>query len=267
MFPLRDSERPDRPPLVNWLLVLGNAAVFVYMVAALRDPDAQQAFAERHGLIPANVRLGFAHPRLLLEAPLPFLREAVVPFFTAMFVHGGWAHLIGNLWFLVVFGDNVEGRLGRGRYLAFYLLSGIVASALHVALLPDRQVVGETWLGTLLVGRNPSLDAPMIGASGAIAGVLGAYLVLFPHAHVLTFLPPFFLFQMPAFLFLGLWFVLQFMAAQSERLAPSVGVGVAYWAHIGGFLAGLALGLLARSISPRRRTVQFEHRWRDGGRA
>ncbi len=243
--------------MVNWLLVLANLAVFAYMVAVLPDADAQQKFAERFGLVPSEVRQAFRNPRLFLDTPWHAVRAGVLPFFTAMFLHGGWAHLLGNLWFLIIFGDNVEGRLGRRRYLAFYLLCGIVASALHVVSIPAKGVVGQTWFGTLLVGRNPSLDAPMVGASGAIAGVLGAYVVMFPRSRVLTMIPPFFFFEVPAFLFLGFWFVVQFFTARSETMTPSIGVGVAYWAHVGGFVAGLLLALLV----PRPRRVVVE-RWR-----
>jgi len=244
MFPLRDSPRPERSAVVTWLLVLANVAVFAYLALALPDAAAQQEFAERFGLVPARVRLAFGHPRLFLDAPWPAVRDSVLPFLTAMFLHGGVLHLFGNVWFLHVFGDNVEGRLGARRFLVFYLVCGVVASALHIVSIPPTGVA-QDWRGAFVVGRNVALDVPMVGASGAIAGVLGAYVVMFPRSRVLTFLPPIFLVELPAFLFLGVWFALQFFAARSMSFTGSIGVGVAYWAHVGGFVAGVVLGLLA----------------------
>jgi membrane associated rhomboid family serine protease len=244
MFPLRDSAKPERAPVVNWLLVLANAAVFLYLAYALPDLESQQGFAERFGLVPARVRHAFRHPGLLLDTPWQFLREGVFPFFTAMFLHGGVAHLVSNLWFLMIFGDNVEGRLGHQRYLGFYLLCGVLASVLHIVSIPPAGVTQDL-RGYFVVSRNVALDVPMVGASGAIAGVLGAYVVFFPRSRVLTFLPPFFLFEVRALLYLGFWFLWQFVSARHESLMTKGGVGVAYWAHVGGFFAGLLLALFA----------------------
>ncbi|MBL8841542.1 MAG: rhomboid family intramembrane serine protease [Planctomycetes bacterium] len=252
MFPLRDHPPALRTPWVNYLLLAANVAVFAWMATGLRDAEAQQRFVERYGLVPATARFGLAHPQLLLETPWQWLRDVAAPFFTCMFLHGGLAHLAGNVWFLFVFGDNVEGRLGHARYLAFYLLCGLVASLLHVYMLPELAAV-EGWGGIWHVEPNLALDAPMVGASGAIAGVLGAYLVHFPRARILTFVPPLFLLELPALLFLGGWFVLQFFAARVELASGGMGVGVAYWAHVGGFAMGVAIALARRVAGAERR--------------
>jgi|SoiMethySBSTD1v2_1073268.scaffolds.fasta_scaffold248008_2 membrane associated rhomboid family serine protease len=254
MLPLRDSVRPERTPFFNWLILFANVGVFLYMALVLKDPQSQQDFAERFGLVPGRVIYAFSHPRIFLDAPWPAVREAVLPFFTHVFVHGGLAHLIGNMWFLLIFGDNVEGRLGHKNYLAFYFVCGIVAAGLHIA---------SSHAGALGVlagdsgGGRAVLDAPMVGASGAIAGVLGGYVVMFPRSRVLTIVPPIFVFEISAWVFLGLWFVGQFLLARMTA-EPGAGVSVAYWAHVGGFAAGLLLGLLA----PRRPRDAAPARWR-----
>jgi len=147
-----------------------------------------------------------------------------------MFLHGGWLHLFGNMLYLWIFGDNVEDRLGHLRYLIFYLLSGIGASFVHI------------WL-------NPSSRLPTIGASGAIAGVMGAYFTLYPRARVITLLPFFFFFylvEIPAFFFLGFWFILQFVSGSTALLTRLPHGGIAWWAHVGGFLFGATLNFLFR---------------------
>jgi len=249
MFPLKDNVPAGRTPYVNWLLLVISLVVFA-AVWGLEGEEAQ-LFALRWGLVPSRVLFGFSHLELLLDAPGPWLREVLVPFVSSMFVHGGLGHLAGNLWFLLVFGDNVEGRLGHVRYLAFYLACGVIAALLHVWMIPAEAVVMGPG-GSAVVAANPVLDVPMVGASGAIAGVLGAYLVACPRARVLTFLPPIFLFEVPALLFLGLWFVIQFFSARSQAMSGSLGVGVAYWAHVGGFLAG---ALAATLLGLRRRAA------------
>ena len=252
MFPLRDSVKPERAPAFNWLLVLANAAVFLYMVSVLPDVQAQQAFVERWGLVPAVARSAFAHPSLLFEVPGPFLREGIAPFFTHMFLHGGLLHVVGTLWFLIVFGDNVEGRLGHAKYLVFYVACGLIAAMLHIALVP-------TGVGGVPIAPD---RLPMVGASGAIAGVLGAYVVMFPRARIHTWLF-FFFFEVSAFVFLAFWFAMQFWSMNKSATSPSGEVAphslVAYWAHIGGFLAGVLFGLLAPRPPSRDRVL-----WRSG---
>ena len=212
MIPLKDDNPTRTVPFVNYALIAGCVLVFFWQLSL---GERIQAAIYAYGLIP-DVLLG--------DARLP-PELAVVPawmtVFTSMFLHGGWMHLIGNMLYLWIFADNVEDRLGHGRFVVFYALCG-VAAALAQAL-PD-----------------PGSQVPMVGASGAISGVLGAYLLMFPRAHVLVLLPLGFLTQLvrlPALLVLGLWFVMQLL---SEMFAAT-GAGVAFRAHIGGFVAGLLL--------------------------
>jgi membrane associated rhomboid family serine protease len=185
--------------------------------------------------VPAAV---FAWP----ETHLP-LSTVAIPFFTSMFLHGGWLHLIGNMWYLWIFGDNIEDRLGHFTYLIFYMLCGLGAGIVHTIL-------------------NYNVTVPSIGASGAIAGVLGAYVVSYPNARVSTLVPIFIFIQIieiPAVIVLGFWFVLQFFyGAASLASATANTGGVAWWAHVGGFLIGMILvGLCPRKDRPR-----YEYSWR-----
>jgi membrane associated rhomboid family serine protease len=221
MFPIRDNIHPRRTPVVTWALIALNVAVFAWQVSLGAD------------LEPTVMRLALVPTRLLgaLAGQAPVLPQ-VGTVFTSMFLHGDILHLLGNMWFLWIFGDNVEDRFGRLGYLAFYFACGAVAAAAQVRMAPDS-------------------DLPMIGASGAIAGVLGAYLRFYPSARVLTLVPIFFFVQfieVPAVVFLGLWFLLQFV---SNALGDS---GVAWWAHIAGFAAGIAFSFLVRgAAAPQRR--------------
>ncbi len=211
MIPLRDDTPSSSPPIVTVALILACAAVFLYMFYGIGSQAALERFILAYGAVPAEL---LSPGRLSSEGPT---------LLTAMFLHGGWAHLIGNMLFLWIFGDNVEDLMGHGGFLLFYLLAGVIATGAHVVL-------------------NSSSAAPLIGASGAIAGVLGAYLVLFPRARILS-LVPFGLFSrlvaVPAVLFLPLWFVLQFVYGVVS-LAGDV-TTVAWWAHVGGFVAGILL--------------------------
>ena len=212
MIPLRDDNPTRTVPFVNYALIAGCVLVFLWEVSL--GPHAQAAILS-YGLIP-DVLLGDA--RL---APELAVVPAWLTVFTSMFLHGGWMHLIGNMLYLWIFADNVEDRLGHGRFVVFYALCGIAAALAQALPDPDSQV-------------------PMVGASGAISGVLGAYLLMFPRAHVLVLLPlgPLSqLVRLPALLVLGLWFAMQLL---SEMFAAE-GAGVAFRAHIGGFVAGLLL--------------------------
>jgi membrane associated rhomboid family serine protease len=184
--------------------------------------DAVNDFLYSYAVIPYRFR------HLFLSHPL----ELVTPLF-AMFLHGGWLHIIGNMLYLYIFGDNVEDILGHGRFLAFYIMCGVVSFLAQIFLLPNSMI-------------------PNLGASGAIAGVLGAYILLFPRARVVTLLPIFIFFtvvEIPAFVFLGIWFLIQFASgALSLGSTSALGGGVAWWAHIGGFLAGM---LFLRLFAPR----------------
>jgi membrane associated rhomboid family serine protease len=217
MIPLYDTIRSSRFPLVNWTLIGLNFLVFFYELSL--SASALDRLTRVWGLVPSNL---MAHPG-----------TAWVTIFTAMFLHGGWLHILSNMWVLYIFGDNVEDRLGGGRYLVFYLLSGIAAALLQSLVLAGSSV-------------------PMIGASGAIAGVLGAYLISFPGARVASIVPIFFIFtivEIPATIFLLFWFVLQLFSG-ALTLQGSSGSGVAWWAHVGGFVFGmLAVNFFAQRRS------------------
>lgn len=221
MFPLRDTIRSRSFPWVNWGLILANVLVFLFQSSL--TPAAAERLLYAFGLVPA---------RLTLLNPLPW-----ATLLTSMFLHGGWFHLISNLWTLYIFGDNVEDRLGSGTYLVFYLAAGATAGLAHALFAAGSAI-------------------PTIGASGAVAGVLGAYFVLFPHGRVITFVPWFFLpwlVEVPAFVFLGIWFVSQLSSGLLELGAAASFSGIAWWAHIGGFAFGLLLGFPFRR--PRRPEV------------
>lgn len=210
MLPLRDTLRARRFPVVNYALIGVN--VLVFLLEAGMGPAPFRLFLTRFGLVPA---------RLSLSQPFSYLT-----LLTSIFLHGSWFHLISNMWTLFIFGDNVEDRMGRLRYPLFYLLAGVVAGLTHALLVPQATV-------------------PTVGASGAIAGVLGAYFLLFPQGRVLTLVPilllPWFI-EIPAFIYLGVWFLSQLSSGLMSlgRLGGSFS-GIAWWAHIGGFVAGLFL--------------------------
>lgn len=227
MFPLRDENRSRTTPYVTRGIIALNVAVFLYELwlgPGLRD------FIYDWALVPARLTMAVRYGGESPIAPLSTL-------LSAMFMHGGWMHLIGNMWYLWIFGDNVEDRLGHLRFLVFYLAMGLVSGLAHFA-------------------SDPAALSPTLGASGAIAGVLGAYLSEFPRARVLTLVPLFPFFQvlaLPALVVLGLWFVFQaFSGAMSLGAAAGTG-GIAWWAHIGGFVAGFVTLRLARLFGPRRR--------------
>ena len=243
MIPLRDENPVRRFPLVTRTLVAVNALLFLLAAA-----EGLERVAYEYGAIPAFL----VTPSLRDESTVEVVQEVgstdiygkevsrklsvrvdvpeqsvppILTLLTSMFLHAGLLHLVGNMWFLWIFGDNVEDILGRGRFLVFYLACGIAASLTHVFL-------------------NPNSITPMIGASGAISGLMGAYMRRFPMARVVTLIPIFLFFQIvriPAFVFLGVWLLLQLLSAGSQ-------VGIAWFAHIGGFLAGFVLiGFMTRS--------------------
>jgi len=211
MLPIQDEIRAHRFPFVNYSLIALNIIVFILELMA--GPNLETALYEI-ALIPANLTAGFDLGDL----------KAI---FTSMFLHAGLSHLLGNMLYLWIFGDNVEDRLGHFWYLVFYLAGGIVAAFAHVAL-------------------NPNSVIPTVGASGAIAAVLGAYLILFPQVKVLTFVPIGFFLRLtllPASLLLGFWFVLQLFNGLLTLGLADMG-GTAFWAHIGGFVFGVLIGWL-----------------------
>jgi rhomboid family protein len=216
MLPIKDDQPRFSTPYVNWFLIVLN--LLIYFFQATLDPRSYELFARQFGVVPAHLAL------FLQGSPRYTLAQVLLPFLTSMFVHGSWMHVIGNMWFLYIFGDNVEDYLGHFKYLVFYLLSGLIAMTLQVAIYPNSTV-------------------PTVGASGAIAGVLGAYFILYPRARVLTWFFVF-LFYIPAWVMLGYWFVLQFLAGAATlsmaNATRDVG-GVAVWAHVGGFVAGVVM--------------------------
>jgi hypothetical protein len=225
MIPLRDINRSSSVPVVTIALIVINTAVFLYEISL---GPALRPFMAAYGLVPAHVTLGLRYGETGIA-------ESIAPFLTCMFLHGGWWHLIGNMWFLWIFGDNVEDTLGSVRFLLFYLLCGLVAGAVQYL-------------------AQPASALPTVGASGAIAGVLGAYALLFPGARILTLVPIVFVLQVievPSVVMLGIWFLMQVLNGSVATLG-AVTAGVAWWAHIGGFLAGLGLVLALR---PRRTRI------------
>ena len=220
MIPLRDVIPSRTTPVVTVTILVVNVVAFLYEISL--GPLRLDAFLTTYGMVPA----AFAWSDVL----------------TSMFLHGGWLHLIGNMLSLWIFGDNVEDRLGHGRFVLFYLLCGTLAALAHF------------WV-------DPHSPVPTIGASGAIAGVMGGYLVLYPHSRIITLLPIFIFIQIvevPAVIFLGLWFLLQLVSGVGSQLAAATGEaagGIAFWAHVGGFAVGaLLVTLMAR---PERADIEW----------
>jgi membrane associated rhomboid family serine protease len=219
MIPLRDNAPRLSFPIVTLALIAINILVFFYQVTL--SPYNLNSFVMQNGVVPAHVTQ-FLNGRASLE-------YALAPFIISMFLHGGWLHLIGNMWFLWIFGDNVESAFGSFAYLVFYLTCGISASFVQFAAEPLSRV-------------------PTIGASGAIAGVMGAYLFLYPRARVLTLIPFIFYFTMeiPAYVMLVYWFVIQFFSGVTSLGMSHTSGGVAFWAHVGGFIVGMILTIFFR---------------------
>ena len=227
MFPIRNTVPTRFPPTLTWLLIAANSAVFLYQLSL--TPTQQEWFLTTFALIPAR----FFPPYVTgHHAPGLF---AYVSFFTNMFLHGGWLHLILNMWTLWLFGPPIEDRLGSGRYVIFYLVCGLLASISHAVFNADSAV-------------------PALGASGAIAGVLGCYVRLLPYSRIIVLVPILFLplfFEVYAIVFVGLWFAIQVFEGAAQLLTSPTGGGIAWWAHIGGFSAGLAFGTFL-ALSKRR---------------
>jgi membrane associated rhomboid family serine protease len=242
VLPLADNLPRRGLAPVTWGLVAVNAVVFL-LVASLPEQEIE-GFFQRFGVVPARFHPAWPYTR----GPLGL---AVLPLFTSQFLHAGWLHVIVNMWTLAIFGRAVEGRMGGARFLVFYLLCGVLSGVAHVY-------------------ANPLSGVPAVGASGAIAGVMGGYLALFPRARLVMVFPIFFypLFvPISAVLYILYWFFLQLYSGTLALANPGAAGGVAWWAHVGGFLAGL---LLVAFFTPpkRRRRVAYEvwdparHRWR-----
>ncbi len=220
MIPLKDEIKTRRVPVVNYALMLINVAVFVYQFV---NSAQMEAIVSQYALIPANLTTALTVDNLR-------------PVLTSMFMHAGWVHLLGNMLYLWIFGDNVEDRLGHLGYLNFYLAGGFVAAIVHV-LFNQQSVI------------------PTVGASGAVAAVLGAYLVFYPKARVYTFIPIGFwarLRMLPAAVVLGLWFLLQLFSGFATLDVGSDVGGTAFWAHIGGFVFGVIVGFLFKPKEKRK---------------
>lgn len=224
MIPIRDEIPTRRVPIVNYLLIAANVLVFILMWLV---GSAQESVVYQFAMIPANYQDGVD-------------LGDVADLFISMFMHAGLAHIGGNMLYLWIFGDNVEDQLGSGRYLIFYLVGGLIASFTHLL-------------------TNPGSQIPTVGASGAIASVLGAYLVLFPYSRIVTAIAFGFFIRLtmiPAVIVLGLWFVLQLFSGVLSMGGPDVG-GVAFWAHAGGFVAGVVMAKLLGSGAGQERAVPW----------
>lgn len=218
MFPIRDNIPAKHFPFINLSLIVVNVLCFGYQLTLGSNLPV---FFMEYGFVPAKLLGTFGKDHQQSELPV------IVTVFTSMFLHGNLMHLISNMWMLWIFGDNVEDRMGHGRFIVFYLLCGVAAVVLQTLV----------W---------PGSSTPMIGASGAISGVLGAYFLLYPKARILTLIPVFIFFyfvEIPAFFYLGFWFFMQFIQGSVQWLAVSTAAkgGIAWWAHIGGFAAGFVL--------------------------
>src|SRR5512139_2656019 len=219
MIPIRDAARSQTFPVVNVLLIALNVLAFLWQLS--QGQRLEEAFF-LYGIVPAR----YSDPSIAAHFTA---FQQTLPFFTTMFLHGGFLHILGNMWFLYIFGDNIEDRLGHLRYLIFYLLCGIAAGLVHLV-------------------TNWNSKIPTVGASGAISGVMGAYLILYPRSRILTLIPILFFFQfveLPAYIFLGFWILMQLFSA---GLTPRNVGGIAFWAHIGGFFAGLVFVKLLDTI-------------------
>jgi rhomboid family protein len=228
MIPLKDMTPRRSFPVVTLLLIIANVVVFLYQISL--PQAAADTFVKTYALTPSHIKLALEGHRYT-----PF--EAFLSLFTCMFLHGGFLHIIGNMWFLWIFGDNVEDQLGPFGYLLFYITCGLGSGITQVAF---------SW----------GSKVPSLGASGAISGVLGAYIVFFPRSRILTLVPLliiFFTVRIPAVIFIGLWFVMNFLSGVSSLGSLNAG-GVAWWAHVGGFLLGVLIAGFVKLVSTGRRT-------------
>ncbi len=243
MIPLRDENPSYSVPLITIGIVLLNAVIFLFQISL--SPEVLMLLYQGAGAIPARFSSTFEPP---MEAQfMPTWATA----FSSMFLHGGFLHLVGNMWFLWLFGDNVEDRIGKIRFVIFYLLCGVAALTVQVL-------------------TSPGSNVPIIGASGAIAGVLGAYLALYPRAMIRTLVWLLFFVQVirvPAVLFLGIWFLLQFVQGVGGGITAAEGGGVAWFAHLGGFVAGVILirpFTIGRPFPPRNKHISWDGFGRPG---
>ena len=211
MIPIRDTVPSRYPSIMMWVLIGINAVVFFF--EASLDASGMEQLVHQYGFVPARMSAS------------PWSPEVWVTLLTSMFLHGGLMHVGANMWSLWIFGDNIEDRMGPARFLAFYVLCGVAAVLAH-------------WIA------DPDSVIPVVGASGAISGVMGGYLFLFPRSRIVMLFPIFFMpyfFKIPAVIYLGFWFVMQIASGAQQLASESNAAGVAFWAHAGGFVAGIIL--------------------------
>jgi rhomboid family protein len=219
MIPIRDDTPRFSMPYITYFIIALNTVVFLFELSVgAQSHRALNGLMFQFGVVPLHFERALAGTS---HASLPALSLTIL---TSMFLHASWLHIIGNMWFLWIFGDNIEDYLGHFSYLLFYLISGFAAMFTHILL-------------------NAGSNAPAIGASGAIAGVMGGYFVLYPRARVMMWFPPIFFFYLPAWLVLGYWFITQFLMGAATQIAGETQAtgGIAVWAHVGGFMAGAVL--------------------------
>lgn len=214
MIPIRDNIACKTIPYTSWAIM--TVCIGIFMVLQFLPEENQRQIIYLYGMVPTR----YSSPQLMFSTALP--ANHYLPFLTNLFLHVSWLHIIINMWFMWIFAKNIEDRMGHGRFLVFYLFCGLSATYLQ-------------WLS------DPSISIPLIGASGAVAGILGAYFFIYPYARVVIWLPLLFLpifFELPAIAFLGFWVIIQFQKASSAVLFDEVSTNVAWWAHIGGFITG-----------------------------
>ncbi len=219
MIPIRDDTPRFSTPFVTYFIIALNTLVFLFeLTVGGQSHRALNSLMYQFGVVPLHFE------RALTSGSTASLAGLFLPILTSMFLHASWLHIIGNMWVLWIFGDNIEDYLGHFTYLIFYLVSGFAAAVAHILL-------------------NAGSNVPSVGASGAIAGVMGAYFVLYPRARVLIWFPPIFFFHLPAWLVLGYWFFVQFLSGAATSIAETsqTSGGIAFWAHVGGFVAGIVL--------------------------
>lgn len=231
MFPLRDDQPTFSTPYITYFLIALNLVIyFLEWQLGLQGHGALNALIYQFGVVPHH-EIG-----LLTGTPVFSPSAALMPIFTSMFLHASLFHVLGNMWMLWIFGDNIEDHLGHFAYLVFYLLCGLAAGLTHILF-------------------NANSRVPTVGASGAIAGVMGAYFILYPRARVLIWFPPIFIFPVPAWLMLGYWGVSQFLSGAATSLAETAQAsGIAFWAHVGGFVVGI---LLIKLFPQRRQRFRY----------
>lgn len=217
MIPIRDNILCKRRPYVSWGLML--FCIIIFSLMKMMPDEAQRQLTYFYGMVPIR----YSNPNWSAAFGLPF--DNYLSFLTSLFLHGGWVHLIINMWFMWIFAKSIEGIMGHGRFLVFYLFCGLFATFIQ-------------WY------FEPSLTVPVVGASGAIAGVLGAYFRVYPFARVVIWFPLLFLpifFELPAVAFLGFWVIIQLQNATASLIFDNIALDVAWWAHLGGFVAGVLI--------------------------